>query len=88
MITPDSIEQTYSFFHQKRNVYIHSTNNRQKDDIEYAISSYTDEMNEELYNKLSDGNDEFLRTHACFAADIDSAVKKLGFMLGQESSNI
>lgn len=45
-------------------------------------------MNEELYNKLSDGNDEFLRTHACFAADIDSAVKKLGFMLGQESSNI
>ena len=39
MITKDSIETAYSFLHQKRNVYIHSTLDWQKDDIEYAIGT-------------------------------------------------
>ena len=63
MITKDSIETAYSFLHQKRNVYIHSNLEWQKDDIEYAISSFVDEMNPELYNRISKGNPDFLRTH-------------------------
>ena len=42
MISKDSIEMAYSFLHQKRNVYIHSTIDWQKDDIELAIGSYVD----------------------------------------------
>jgi len=48
MITKDGIETAYSFLHQKRNVYIHSTLDWQKDDIEYAIASYVDGMSQEL----------------------------------------
>ena len=44
MITKDSIETAYSFLHQKRNVYNHSTLDWQKDDIEYAIGTYVDDM--------------------------------------------
>ena len=47
MITKDSIETAYSFLHQKRNVYIHSTLDWQKDDIEMAIDSYVDDMSQE-----------------------------------------
>ena len=47
MITKDSIETAYSFLHQKRNVYIHSTLDWQKDDIELAIGSYVDDMSQE-----------------------------------------
>ena len=63
MITKDSIETAYSFLHQKRrstsgrllptgrkNVYIHSSLDWQKDDIEYAIASYADDMSRELYD--------------------------------------
>ena len=39
MIAKDSIETAYSFLHQKRNVYIHSSLDWQKDDIEYAVSA-------------------------------------------------
>ena len=46
MITKDSIETAYSFLHQKRNVYIHSTLDWQKDDIEMAIGSYVDDMSQ------------------------------------------
>jgi len=59
MITKDSIETAYSFLHQKRrstfgrllptgrkNVYIHSTLDWQKDDIELAIGSYVDDMSQ------------------------------------------
>ena len=55
----DSIETAYSFLHQKRrstsgrllptgrkNVYIHSTLDWQKDDIELAIGSYVDDMSQ------------------------------------------
>ena len=77
MITRDSIETAYSFFHQKRNVYIHSSLEWQKDDIEYAISSYVDEMNPELYHVLSRGRSDFLRDHNVFPEDISQAVQQL-----------
>lgn len=49
MITKDSIETAYSFLHQKQRVYVYSTLNWQKDDIEIAIASYVDDMSKELY---------------------------------------
>ena len=74
MITKDSIETAYSFLHQKRrstsgrllptgrkNVYIHSTLDWQKDDIELAIGSYVNDMSQELYEAISDGRADFLR---------------------------
>ena len=77
MITKDSIETAYSFLHQKRNVYIHSTLDWQKDDIEYAISSYVDDMSQELYEALSNGRSDFLRDHKRFEEDITVAVEQL-----------
>ena len=77
MITKDAIETAYSFLHQKRNVYIHSTMDWQKDDIEYAIASYVDDMNPELYDILSEGNNDFLRNHQYFQQDITTAVNQL-----------
>ena len=81
MITKDSIETAYSFLHQKRNVYIHSTLDWQKDDIEYAIGSYVDDMSQELYETISDGRTDFLRDHKRFCSDIAIAVEKLESML-------
>ena len=81
MITKDSIETAYSFLHQKRNVYIHSTLDWQKDDIEYAIGSYVDDINLDLYEILSDGRVDFLRDHKRFQEDITLAVEKLENML-------
>ena len=81
MITKDSIETAYSFLHQKRNVYIHSQLDWQKDDIEYAIASYVDDMNQELYDGLSDGRKDFLRDHKRFSEDITTAVELLEKML-------
>ena len=52
MITKDSIETAYSFFHQKERIYLHSTLGWQRDDIEYAIESYVDDMNPELYELI------------------------------------
>ena len=90
MITRDSIETAYSFLHQKRrstsgrllptgrkNVYIHSTLDWQKDDIELAIGSYVDDMNQELYEAISDGRADFLRDHKRFEDDITLAVERL-----------
>ena len=81
MITKDSIETAYSFLHQKRNVYIHSSLEWQKGDIEYAIASYVDDMSQELYEILSDGRADFLRDHKRFQEDITLAVEKLEIML-------
>ena len=39
MMTKDSIETAYSFLHQKQRIYVHSTLDWQKDDIEMAIAS-------------------------------------------------
>ena len=77
MISKDSIETAYSFLHQKRNVYIHSSLDWQKDDIELAIGSYVDDMSQELYEAISDGRPDFLRDHKRFGEDITLAVEKL-----------
>ena len=81
MITKDSIETAYSFLHQKRNVYIHSTLDWQRDDIEMAIASYTDDMSPELYDAVSEGRADFLRDHKRFQEDITQAVETLETML-------
>ena len=81
MITKDSIETAYSFLHQKRNVYIHSSLEWQKDDIEYAIASYVDDMSQELYEAISDGRTDFLRDHKRFQEDITVAVEKMEQMI-------
>ena len=81
MITRDSIETAYSFLHQKRNVYIHSSLPWQKDDIEYAIASYVDDMSQELYDFISDNRSDFLRDHGRFEEDITKAVERLENML-------
>ena len=81
MVSRDSIESAYSFFHQKWNVFRHSTMEWQKDDIEYAISQYVDEMNPELYAMISKGNPDFMKVHPAFAADMESAVNQLEAML-------
>ena len=81
MISKDSIETAYSFLHQKRNVYIHSTLDWQKDDIELAIGSYVDDMSRKLYETISDGRTDFLRDHKRFGEDITLAVDKLERML-------
>ncbi len=81
MITKDSIETAYSFLHQKQRVYVYSTLNWQKDDIEIAIASYVDDMNKELYDTISGGRADFLRDHKQFQEDITLAVEKLEKML-------
>ena len=81
VILKDSIETAYSFLHQKRNVYIHSTLDWQKDDIELAIGSYVDDMSQELYEAISDGRYDFLRDHKRFGEDISLAVDRLERML-------
>ena len=81
MITKDSIETAYSFLHQKRIVYIHSSLDWQKDDIEYAVASYVDDMNGSLYEAMSGGRDDFLRDHGRFQEDITQAVERLEKMI-------
>ena len=75
--TKDSIEAAYCFFHQKWQVYAFSNSERQKDDIEYAISEYVNEMSPALYEALAQGKEGFLLTHSSFADDMKSAVKQL-----------
>ncbi len=77
MITQDSIETAYSFLHQKRNVYIHSSLDWQRDDIEYAIGCFVDEMSPELYQILSGDRTDFLKDHKRFLEDITFAVEQL-----------
>ena len=77
MITKDSVETAYSFLHQKRNVYIHSTLDWQKNDIKLAIGSHVDDMSQELYEAIADGRADFLRDHKQFGEDITLAVERL-----------
>lgn len=81
MITKDSIETAYSFMHQKQRIYVYSTLDWQKDDIEIAIASYVDDMSKELYDAISDGREDFLRDHKRFLDDITMAVEKLEKLL-------
>lgn len=80
-IPEDCIETAYAFFHQKERIYRYSTLEWQKDDIEYAIDSYTHTMNKELYSQLSGGNDSFLRDHVRFHDDLCKALRYLDMML-------
>lgn len=77
MITKDSIEEAYAFFHQKWRVYSQSHSDSQKDDIEYAIADYARNMNKELYAWLAGDSTDFLFAHSHFASDISSAVDRL-----------
>lgn len=81
MITRNSIETAYCFLHQKRNVYIHSSLDWQRDDIEYAIANYADTMNSELLELISEGRADFLKDHNRFGEDITHAVEQLEKML-------
>lgn len=81
MITKDSIETAYSFFHQKERIYVHSTLDWQRDDIECAIESYVDDMSPELYRLIAEGRKDFLRDHKQFQKDIMYAVDMLEKML-------
>lgn len=87
MITRSSIETAYSFLHQKRNVYIHSSLDWQKDDIEYAIGNYVDDMSGELYEAISAGRADFLRDHIRFRVDITQAVHSLECLLADLPSD-
>lgn len=80
-ITKDSVEQAFCFFHQKWRVYEHSTMDWQKDDIEYAISQYVEEMNTALYSTLSSGNTHYLLAHDSFAKDLPDAIDRLEKMM-------
>ncbi|WP_434501593.1 hypothetical protein [Prevotella sp.] len=81
MITKDSIESAYCFFHQKWNIYSKSVNESQKDDIEYAIGNYANEMNRELYADISRGKNGFLLEHSTFSEDITDAIAYLERLL-------
>ena len=81
MITKDSIETAYSFLHQKQRIYVHSTLDWQKDDIEMAIAAYADDMSIELYEAISGGRTDFLRDHKRFQDDITKAVEVLEGLL-------
>ena len=81
MISKASIETAYCFLHQKLRVFEYSTLDWQKDDIEFAIDSYVATMPEELYNLLSNGQNDYLRDHSRFESDMKSAVEKLETLL-------
>ncbi len=81
MITRDSMETAYSFLHQKQRIYVHSTLDWQKDDIEIAIGDYVSNMNQELYSLISQGKTDFLKDHKMFREDITKAVEVLESML-------
>ena len=77
MIARYDIETAYTFFHQKKRVYDHSTLQWQRDDIEVAITDYVDVMNPDLYQFLAGGRQDFLRDHPRFSDDITQAVEQL-----------
>lgn len=81
MITRDSIEQAYSFFHQKWRVYKFSTMEWQRDDIESAIGDYVAMMSPDLYRAIARGNSHYLLDHTAFADDLESAVDRLEQLL-------
>lgn len=80
-IGKDVIEAAYCIFHQKLRVYEFSRSSGQKDEIEYAVSSYAMQMNRELYDLLACGRADFLMEHTRFRDDLVSAVGSLEKML-------
>lgn len=81
MIKKENIETAYCFLHQKQRVFQYSTMDWQKEDIEYAIGSYIDTMDPELYEKIAGGRTDFLRNHSSFGEDMIKAVEILEGML-------
>lgn len=81
MINKDGIESAYCFLHQKYRVYEFSNSETQRDDIEFAIASYVNDMNKELYAHLAKGRKEFLCNHTTFAADMQEAINELELRL-------
>ena len=81
MINKDSIESAYCFLHQKYRVYEFSNSETQRDDIEFALASYVNDMNKELYAHLAKGRKEFLCNHITFAADMQEAINELELRL-------
>lgn len=76
------METAYCFLHQKQRVYQYSNMDWQKEDIEYAIADYADQMDKRLYEFLAEGNPDFLHNHATFGAEIVAALHKLESLLG------
>ena len=58
-----------------------SNNETQKEDIEYAIRSYVENMDKSLYAEISDGNTDFLMSHKSFVWDMPQAIDRLERML-------
>lgn len=81
MITKDSIEQTYSIFHQKWRIFSTSATEEQKEHIKYTIISYVETMNADLYALLSNGRDGFLSDYDTFEEDMPHALEKLEELL-------
>lgn len=81
MITRESIETAYSFMHQKLRVYAGSSLDWQRDDIEYAIGTYVDDMSAGLYERISGGRSDFLKDYSRFGSDLEQAVDMLERML-------
>lgn len=81
MINKDSVESAYCFLYQKYRVYEFSNSETQRDDIEFAIASYVNDMNKELYAHLAKGRKEFLCNHTTFAADMQEAINELELRL-------
>lgn len=80
-ISTDSVASAYAFFHQKWRIYSQSAIPSQRDDIEYAISSYASSMDRVLYDYLSKGRSDFLMSHGRFPEDMQSALSSLQQML-------
>ena len=74
MIDRNIVEQAYCFFHQKWNVYAGKSSEKQRDDIEYAISCYADTMSPELFRVISAGKPDFLHDHSAFHTDMTAAI--------------
>ncbi len=53
----------------------------QRDDIEYAVASFVDEMSKELLEVISHGRTDFLKDHRKFGNDITLAVQQLEQLL-------
>ncbi len=81
MIPRESIETAYCFLHQKERVYAHSDMEWQREDIEYAVSSFVDKMNHELYSRLSEERTDFLCSHNTFHEDMLRALGLLEQMM-------
>lgn len=78
----EALETAYCFLHQKLRVYEYSNMEWQRDDIEYAISSYVEQMPPTLYAQLAQGKQDYLLDHRTFEQDMRHAVMLLEACLG------